>query len=99
MNLAPGDQELSMLLAQLDQNRGEQDLREKGFQGAEAHTVGAPFILPTPGHAVTAQCPNILLEEEEKIPAQVHLGCIQYPWKQFRAGVIIPDLHCNTDPP
>lgn len=45
----------------------------------------------------TVQCTNASLEEEEQIPVQMQLSSIQYLCRQFRATVITPDLHCNTD--
>lgn len=61
MNLVPGAQQLSVLLAQLDQSRGEGDLSKMGFQGAEAHSVRVGRIHPsntrTCSHSTVPQHP------------------------------------------
>lgn len=55
MNLVPGDQQLSVLLAELEQNRGEM-----GFQGAESHTLRRNSFFPyqdmQPQHSAPTSC-------------------------------------------
>lgn len=46
---------------------------------------------------VTAAYNRTIREQEEQISVQMQLAFLQYLRSQFRATLIIPGLHCNTD--